>query len=72
MVSLPSNWNYETTVAVIESIVSRLETGELELAEVFEQFEQAVGHLRDCEQFLKSKQQQMDLLVETLEDDAAF
>lgn len=68
----PPNWNYEATVAQVEAIISGIETGELELAEVFDQFATAVEHLRQCEAFLARQQQQMDLLVETLVDDPDF
>jgi len=64
-----TNWNYEAKVAEIEKIVARIETGELELAEVFEQFALAVGYLRECENFLQQRQQQADLLIETLVDE---
>ena len=66
--ALPQDWSYEAVVENVEAIVSRLETGELELGEVFKQFEQAVAQLKQCEQFLQSKQEQAGLLIETLED----
>lgn len=62
-------WSYEATVADIEAIINRIEMGELELAEVFEQFSTAVQQLRQCESFLAQQQQQMDLLIETLLDE---
>ena len=65
---MPQNWSYEVTVEKIEATVARLEQGELPLAAVFEEFEQAVQHLRQCEDFLQARQEQVDLLIETLED----
>lgn len=65
---LSPDWDYETTVAQIESIIARIEMGELSLAEVFDQFAIAVDHLRDCEAFLNHHRQQVDLLIETLTD----
>ncbi|MBI4780126.1 MAG: exodeoxyribonuclease VII small subunit [Oscillatoriophycideae cyanobacterium NC_groundwater_1537_Pr4_S-0.65um_50_18] len=65
---LPVHWNYETTVAEIETIINRIELGELELADVFEQFSVAMERLRQCEAFLMRQQQQVDLLIETLVD----
>jgi exodeoxyribonuclease VII small subunit len=62
----PENWRYEATAAEIERIVSQIETGELELEEVFEQFAQAVDYLQQCESFLTERQSQIDLLIETL------
>jgi exodeoxyribonuclease VII small subunit len=64
--ALPDDWSYENTLARIEMITDQLETGELPLAEVFEQFAEAVGSLQQCDQFLSSKQQQATLLIETL------
>ena len=65
---MKKNWNYETKVEEIETIISRIEAGELELEEVFKQFGQAVKSLRECENFLQEKQQQVDLMIETLQD----
>lgn len=67
---LPVNWKYEAVVAEVESIISRIETGELELEEVFEQFTQAVEYLQQCESFLKQRQQQVDLLIESLNSES--
>ncbi|MBE9178270.1 exodeoxyribonuclease VII small subunit [Oculatella sp. LEGE 06141] len=64
-----SKWSYEATVAEIESIINRIEMGELELAEVFDQFATAIERLRQCETFLNQQQQQMDLMIETLLDE---
>ncbi|WP_138500038.1 exodeoxyribonuclease VII small subunit [Nostoc sp. PA-18-2419] len=62
-------WNYEAKVIEIEGIIARIEAGELELEEVFDQFGKAVEYLRQCESFLQQRQQQVDLLIETLSDD---
>ncbi|MBE9124986.1 MULTISPECIES: exodeoxyribonuclease VII small subunit [unclassified Coleofasciculus] len=71
-VSLPSSWNYEDTVKQVETIIEQIEAGELELADVFEQFSTAVEYLRQCEAFLAQRQQQMDVLIETLKDESDF
>ena len=63
----PDNWSYETTVGAIETIIAQLETGNLPLEEVLSQFEDAVKSLQQCETYLASKRQQVDLLIETLE-----
>lgn len=65
---LPPDWSYEATVMTIETIINRIELGELELADVFEQFTTAVEQLRHCETFLVRQQHQVDLLIETLLD----
>ncbi|MEH2376851.1 exodeoxyribonuclease VII small subunit [Nostoc sp.] len=62
-------WNYEAKVIEIEGIIAGIEAGELELEEVFEQFAKAVEYLRQCESFLQQRQQQVDLLIETLSDE---
>ncbi|MEH2463124.1 exodeoxyribonuclease VII small subunit [Nostoc sp.] len=62
-------WNYEAKVIEIEGIIAGIEAGELELEEVFDQFAKAVEYLRQCESFLQQRQQQVDLLIETLSDE---
>ncbi|MDA0672347.1 MAG: exodeoxyribonuclease VII small subunit [Cyanobacteria bacterium] len=64
-----SDWSYEAAVANIEDTVARLEQGDLPLATIFATFEAAVTELRRCETFLQAKQQQADLLIETLMDE---
>lgn len=60
------NWNYETAVEQVETIINDLETGDLPLADIFEQFEKAVTELKKCDNFLQEKQQQAQILIETL------
>lgn len=64
------DWSYETTVVQVERMIDRIESGDLELAELFSEFASAVKHLRQCETFLTQQQQQMDLLIETLTDES--
>jgi exodeoxyribonuclease VII small subunit len=59
-------WNYETTVSKIEDILTLIESGDLDLADVFEQFGVAVEYLKQCDAFLQERQQTVELLVETL------
>ena len=66
---LPDDWRYEDTLDRIEVITRQLETGDLPLADVFDQFAEAVGALQQCDQFLKAKQTQAQLLIETLVED---
>ena len=63
------NWNYEETVAKVEEIIDRIESGELELAKVFEEFAVATEGLDRCEAFLSEKQKQLDVSIEVLEED---
>jgi exodeoxyribonuclease VII small subunit len=67
--TLQEGFNYESTVARVEAIISKIEAGKLDLAEVFDEFAAAVEYLRQCETFLHERQQQMDLLIETLADE---
>lgn len=65
---LQESWNYEVAVENVETIIARIEAGELELEEVFEQFAAAVEYLRQCETFLQQRQQQVDLVIKTLNE----
>jgi exodeoxyribonuclease VII small subunit len=71
-VLLQNDWNYEATVMRVEDIISQIEAGELELEEVFERFAMAVEDLHQCEVLLQDRQQQMDLLIETLTDRSLY
>ncbi|PZV18002.1 MAG: exodeoxyribonuclease VII small subunit [Leptolyngbya sp.] len=65
---LQDGWRYETTVKKIEAAIAQIESGELDLADVFDQFSEAIEDLRLCETFLSDRQQQVDLLIETLSE----
>ncbi|MEG4496925.1 exodeoxyribonuclease VII small subunit [Microcoleus sp. F10-C6] len=67
-----SGWNYEETVDRIEAIIDRVESGELPLEEVFEQFAVAVKCLQECESFLARGKEQMDLSIELLAAEPDF
>ncbi len=64
-----TDFNYEETVANIETIIEEIEGGELTLAEVFDRFSLAATDLKKCEAFLAKGQQEMNLAIETLEDE---
>jgi len=64
------NWHYEASVGEVERIIQAIEGGDLDLADVFEQFASAVHLLNQCEAFLSQQQQQMTVLLETLQDGA--
>ena len=59
-------WNYEETVAGVEEILAAIEGGNLELTEVFSQFAVAVDRLNQCENFLSTQREQVELLLENL------
>ncbi|MBM0740192.1 exodeoxyribonuclease VII small subunit [Phormidium sp. CLA17] len=71
-VRLQDGWRYEATVKKIEAAIAQIESGELDLADVLDQFSEAVEDLRLCETFLSDRQQQVDLLIETLSDQPQF
>jgi exodeoxyribonuclease VII small subunit len=67
-----SDWNYEETVDRIEAIIDRVESGDLPLEDVFEQFAVAVECLQQCESFLARGKEQMDLAIELLAAEPDF
>lgn len=67
-----SPWSYEETVKQVEATIARIESGELDLATVFDEFAEAVKNLQQCETFLAERQQQVELLIETLRDEPEF
>jgi exodeoxyribonuclease VII small subunit len=68
--TLDPDWSYEQAVSEVEMIIARIELGELDLADVFDQFSAAVQQLRQCEQFLNQQRNRVDLLIETLNETA--
>lgn len=60
------DWNYELTVARVEEILDAIEGGELDLAEVFDRFALGVDYLQQCDRFLTTQQERVELLLETL------
>jgi exodeoxyribonuclease VII small subunit len=61
-------WKYETAVERVEEILGEIESGELELTEVFAQFAVAVESLQQCENFLAEQRERVDLSLENLGD----
>ena len=75
MIDAPGNLpdsNYEQTVDRIEAIIDRVDSGELPLEAVFEQFAVAVECLQQCEGFLARGKQQMDLSIKLLAAEPEF
>ncbi|MGB5594756.1 MAG: exodeoxyribonuclease VII small subunit [Crocosphaera sp.] len=52
----------------MEQMINKIESGDLPLETVFEEFELAVQEINQCEQFLNQGTKKMELLIETLED----
>jgi exodeoxyribonuclease VII small subunit len=61
-------WKYEAAVARVEEILGEIESGELELNEVFDRFTVAVDSLQQCDVFLSRQRDRVDLLLEDLGD----
>jgi exodeoxyribonuclease VII small subunit len=66
--NVAADWSYEETVEQVEDILQQIERGDLELTEVLEQFAIGVASLQQCEDFLATQQEQVELLLETLGD----
>lgn len=62
-------WNYETTIAELETRINQIESGNLPLEAVFTEFAIAVEQLKTCEAFLNDGKERMNLLIETLEEE---
>ncbi|NJK62813.1 MAG: exodeoxyribonuclease VII small subunit [Synechococcaceae cyanobacterium SM2_3_1] len=60
------NWRYESAIAEVETIIQRIESGELDLSEVIEQFQTAAHTLKQCDTFLTQKQNQVELIIEEI------
>ncbi|MFS8795385.1 exodeoxyribonuclease VII small subunit [Synechococcus sp. R55.8] len=69
-------WRYEAAIAEVETLIAQIESGELDLAEVVERFQQAAQTLKTCADFLEQKRQQVEIIIEQLgqgeEDSQAF
>ena len=55
--------DFEQGMAELESIVARLEQGDLPLEESLRQFERGVGLTRTCQSALRSAEQRVEILA---------
>ncbi len=58
----PPELDYESAMKQVESIVRALESGELDLTESLDQYEQGIGRLKDCHEILEAAEQKISLL----------
>ena len=65
-------WNYESTVEKIEDILHLMESGDMSLSDLFEQFNVAAEYLKTCDRFLTERRAQVELSIEHLTDDPDF
>jgi exodeoxyribonuclease VII small subunit len=56
--------DFEQSLQELETIVARLEQGDLPLEESLKQFERGIALTRACQQALKSAEQKVQILVE--------
>jgi len=55
---------FEQSLAELESVVDRLEHGELPLEEALKQFERGIELARACESSLKQAEQRVEILLQ--------
>jgi exodeoxyribonuclease VII small subunit len=63
MTTEPELMNFEVALARLESVVSRLESGELTLGESLKSFEEGVGLSRQCAERLDQVEARIELLI---------
>jgi len=56
--------DFEQSLQELETIVARLEQGDLPLEESLRQFERGIALTRACQQALKSAEQKVQILIE--------
>lgn len=57
--------SFEAQLAELEALVEALETGDLELAESLDRFQQGVALSKACRELLDAAQQQVETLLES-------
>jgi exodeoxyribonuclease VII small subunit len=61
----PKEAGFETTLAELEELVARMESGDLPLDEALRSFERGVQLTRECQAALQAAQQRVQLLTQT-------
>jgi len=64
MVAKKKKLDYEAAVAELESLVARLEQGDISLEESLKLYESGVLLTRDCQEALQSAQQKVQMLIQ--------
>jgi exodeoxyribonuclease VII small subunit len=59
----PKPLDFEQALAELESVVDKLEHGELPLEEALRQFEQGIALARRCQESLKVAEQKVEVLL---------
>jgi exodeoxyribonuclease VII small subunit len=60
--------NLEKSLAELETLVTRLEGGELSLEQALKEFERGVKLTRQCQTALKDAEQKVEILLSNAED----
>lgn len=60
--------SFEHTLAELEALVERMESGELSLEDSLAAFERGVGLTRTCQQALKQAEQKIEILTSNRAD----
>ncbi len=64
MVAKKKKLDYEAAVAELESLVERLEQGDISLEESLKLYESGVLLTRDCQEALQSAEQKVQMLIQ--------
>ena len=64
MTETPDAVNFEQTLAELEELIERLESGSLPLDEALKTFERGVELTRGCQAALKNAQQKVEILLQ--------
>lgn len=58
-----STYNYEKSLAELEAVVEKLETGDISLEDSLKQFEQGIKLTRSCQKALQNAEQKVQTLL---------
>lgn len=61
--------NFETSLKELESIVSKLESGEIDLEQSLEQFEIGTRLYKECKEQLSVAEKKISVLTESLKEE---
>lgn len=71
MITEPEVLNFEVALARLETVVARLESGELTLAESLRTFEEGVHLSRQCAERLDHAEARIEVLIRTADGEFA-
>jgi exodeoxyribonuclease VII small subunit len=59
-----TTFHFEQSLAELESLVERMESGEMSLEDSLKEFEQGIKYTRDCQNALTKAEQKVQLLLQ--------